>query len=541
MDATDDQTPAPTIAAAIDIGSNTLRMVIAEVDADGGITLLEQMRQPVRLGHDAFVDGRLSNRTVGAVVTILRDYRRVLDTYDVSVVRAVATSAVREASNRDAFVDRVARTVDIDVDVIEPTEQSRLIVQAVRQSVGGVPGLAHGVAMVAEVGGGGTLVTVLRNGEIAASQSYNLGSIRMQEMLATASQPPRRAADMLRQHIHNTVDDARRALHTRAVTTFVAIGGDARFAADRVGDPIPDTGLRRVSRDALGRLIDECVGLGPEALADRHGIPFADAETLVAALLVYQALLEATRADGMVVSQVSMRDGLLLDLPRFVSGREDPALTRSIITSARAIAAKYHDDAEHGRHVAELALRLFDELQREHGLTAHHRLLLRVAALLHEVGKFVNSRAHHKHSQYLISNAEIFGLRRSDITIVSHVGRYHRRSVPKSSHLEYMGLPREQRMVVNKLAAILRVADALDKGHWQQVRDFTLERQERDLVIHVTGAMDLTLERRALALKSDLFEDIFGYRVRLEEDATAALDQARTAAREDVNGMRTDR
>jgi exopolyphosphatase/guanosine-5'-triphosphate,3'-diphosphate pyrophosphatase len=155
-----------------------------------------------------------------------------------------------------------------------------------------------------------------------------------------------------------------------------------------------------------------------------------------------------------------------------------------------------------------------------------------VAALLHETGKFVTNRSHHKHSWYLISNAEILGLRRDDIAIAAAVARYHRRSTPKSTHPEYMQLAREQRMVVSKLAALLRVADALDRGHWQQVCRFRVERRDQDFVVCVKGAGDLTLERRALVDKGDLFEDIFGLRVRLEEETGAAAGETKATGGE---------
>ena len=504
-------------AAAIDIGTNSVRMVVAQVFPGGHTELLEQTRRPVRLGHDAFVEGRLSQETMDAAIRVLRDYHRILDTYQAELVRAVATSAVREASNRDAFLDRIARTVGLDVEVIEPMEQSRLIVAAVRNDVRDTLDLHAHNTMIAEVGGGSTLVTILQKGEITASQSFNIGSIRMQEILSTVHEPPEHAAEMLRQHVENAVERVRTSLPMRAARRFVAIGGDARFAARQVGKSMPGSELPVVTKDHLGHLVKECASHAPEDLAKTYGVPFADAETLVPALLVYRALLNATRAREMIVSQVSMRDGLLLDLPRYVTGREDAALAESILLSAKTVGARYRYDAKHAERVAEMAVHLFDELQKEHALTRRHRLLLEVAGLLHDTGSFIASRAHHKHSYYLIANTEIFGLGAKDITTVAHVARYHRRSVPKSTHLEYMALPLEQRMVINKLAAILRVVNALARGHWQQAGEFEAERQGRDLVIYVKGLVDSSLERRALEETGDLFEDMFGMRIRLEE------------------------
>jgi exopolyphosphatase/guanosine-5'-triphosphate,3'-diphosphate pyrophosphatase len=374
--------------------------------------------------------------------------------------------------------------------------------------------------MIAEVGGGSTLLTIVRGGEIPASQSFNLGSIRMQEMLSTAGELPERAAELLRQHIEGTISLAKKSLHMRAVRDFVAIGGDARFAAQQAGEKLDGADeVYTVDVKRLSALVDDLVPRRAEDIAREYRLPFADAETLVPALLVYQALLGATRADRIIVSPVTMRDGLLVDLPRYISGEPDPALVHSILLSAKNIGARYQYDAKHAEHVAALAVRLYDAMQKEHGLSPRHRLLLEVAALLHEVGKFVSSRAHHKHSYYLIQNAEILGLKRDDIGIVARVARYHRKAMPKLAHPEYVNLSHDGRMVINKLGAILRVADALDKGHWQQLRGFEVEQQEQELVIYVKGAGDLTLERRAIAAKADLFEEIFGLKVRLEEGA----------------------
>jgi exopolyphosphatase/guanosine-5'-triphosphate,3'-diphosphate pyrophosphatase len=518
MAAHDTQRDPAEPVAAIDIGSNSLRMAIAQVTPEGQVEVLERARQPVRLGHDTFLTGRLSPRTVEAAIAVLRDYRRVLDTYGIGTVRAVATSAVREAANREAFLDRIARTTGFDVEVIETTEQSRLIVAAVRDALGDALDLSRRTSMIAEVGGGSTLLTVLKKGEITVSQSFNAGSIRIQETLATAQEPPARAAELIRQQVGATAALARKSLGLSKVRSFVAIGGDARFAADQVGDPLDAGDLRAVSQNALDGLLEGCALLSAEQIARIYRMPFADAETLVPALLVYQALLDATRADGMIVSQVSMRDGLLLDLPRYLSGEQDPDLVENMIRSAKALGEKYEYDAEHAEHVAALAAQLFDELQSEHRLTPRHRVLLRLAAVLHDVGSFVSNRAHHKHTQYLVANSEIFGLPRDDLNLVAQVARYHRRSMPKPTHVEYASLPRERRLVVNKLAAILRVADALDRGHWQQARELQLERRGRNLIIYVSGGGDLTLERRSMAEKGDLFEEIFGMQVHVEEE-----------------------
>ncbi len=504
------------VVAAIDVGANALRMVIAEVFSDGRIEVLEQVQRAVRLGQDTFCRGRLGGESMRAAVQVLRDYRQLLDLYKVEKIRAVATTAVREAANGETFLDRVFMATRLNVEVIDTSEESRLTVSAVRQAVGNALGVNERQTLIADVGGGSTLLTLLENGEIATSQSLRLGSIRLQEVFATNEESPRRSADLLRQHISNALATLQ-SLPLEEIDSFVAVGGDARFAAREIGEPTDSADLTVIEPAAFDKLVDRCERFTAEELSKRFGLPFAEAETLNPALLVYQNLLHRTKAPQMIVSHVSMRDGLLLELAREVTGQEDVSLAAGVIHSATAIAEKYHVDLDHAGNVAEVAVRLFDLYQPDHGLNSRYRLLLRVAAILHEIGGYVSSRAHHKHSEYLIANSEIFGLNRGEIILVSQIARYHRRSVPRTSHPAYMALQRESRVMVNKLAALLRVADAMIRGHRRRPSDIQFQRHGDELIVLLPKGRDLLLEERAMQSKGDLFEDIYGVKIRLEE------------------------
>lgn len=512
-----DAAPAK-IVAAVDVGANALRMVIAEVFPDGRIEVLERLQRAVRLGQDTFRRGRLGGQSMRAAIGVLRDFRRLLDLYKVEKVRAVATSAVREASNGETFLDRVFMATRLNIEMIDPSEESRLTVSAVRQAVGNLLGINERHTLIVDVGGGSTLLTMLEDGEITTSQSLRLGSIRLRETLSTSEELPRRSAVLLRQHIANTLSVLESVVALGEIDSFVAVGGDARFAAREIGAVTTESGELAVIEAAdFDKLVADCVRHTPEELSKRHGLPFAEAETLNPALLVYQVLLKCTKAEKIIVSHVSMRDGLLLDLASDVTGKHDETLTNGIIHSATALAEKYHVDLNHAQGVAEAAVRLFDVFQPDHGLAPRYRLLLQVAALLHEVGSFVSSRAHHKHSEYLIANSEVFGLSRHEINLVAQIARYHRRSPPRASHPSYTALTRESRLVVSKLSALLRVADAVVRGHNRHESDIHFQRHDDELIITIAGGADLLLEQRAVETKGGLLEDIYGIKIRLEE------------------------
>jgi len=503
--------------AAIDIGAHAVRMTVAEVFPDGRIEVLERLHRPVRLGQDTFGRGRLGSEAMRTAVAILREFKKTLQLYQVQRVRAVATSAVREAMNADTFLDRIYLATGLNVEIIGPSEESRLTVSSVLHAMGQELDIRRNKTLIVEVGGGGTLLTVLEGGEIVVSESLRLGSIRIQELLNTTEETPERSAELVRHHVANTLSMLEGTLNLQEVETFIAVGGDARLAAKWVGRSSGPDGWAVMESDDFDKLVRQLQKLSPEQISRRHGIPFTQAEMLGPALLIYQILLHAADVPQMWVSPVSMRDGLVLELAQEVNGQEDEAVYRGVIHSALAIGQKYRVDVDHAQHVAELACRLFDELKPDHGLGPRHRLLLRVAALLHEIGIFVNPQAYHKHSYYLVLNSEIFGLNRDEIIVAAHITRYHRRSGPKPTHLEYMSLPRENRVVVNKLAAILRVVDALAGSHLQPVSIERFERQGDELVVWTGPGADILLMQRSIAMVGDMFEDIYGLRVRVEE------------------------
>jgi exopolyphosphatase/guanosine-5'-triphosphate,3'-diphosphate pyrophosphatase len=267
---------------------------------------------------------------------------------------------------------------------------------------------------------------------------------------------------------------------------------------------------------------EQIVANDREQLMERYHLPLAEAETLVPALLAYRELLLETPAEEILVPDASLRAGLLLDVARSEEGRggiED--FSKQVLASAAALGERYRYDAAHARQVALLATRLFDELRAEHGLGDRDRLLLEVAALLHDIGIYVGLRGHHKHSQYILSVADVFGLSREDMAVVANVARYHRRAAPQRSHLPYMALDAATRVVVNKLAAILRVANALDADHLQKVREVRVLQEDEAFVLEVDGAGDLTLERLASLARADQLTDVFGRRVSFREAAGA--------------------
>jgi exopolyphosphatase/guanosine-5'-triphosphate,3'-diphosphate pyrophosphatase len=512
------QAPAATPVAALDLGASHIRLVVAEIAAGRPIRILEEASRGALLGKDTFTHGRLGAATIEATLKALEGFRRIMDGYGVLRYRAVATSAVREAANADSFIDRVRLRTGLVIETIDGSEENRLSYMAVRAALSGHEAFAAGDALVVEVGGGSADISLLRKGEPLLSGTYALGSIRMRQSLASWHGTHERRMRLLRRHIQNVVGDIRGEMRLKEARQFIALGNDVRFAATRIlGEAAPEERVRVLSREAFISFCDQMVAEEPDLIAERHRLTIAESETLIPALLAYRELLSETPAERITIPEASLRFGLLLDMagPETAQSLED--LRRQVLSSAAALGEKYRYDAVHGQNVAALAARLFDELKADHGLSDRHRLLLEVAALLHDVGAFVSLRGHHKHSQYVLSVSEIFGLSRDDMAIVSNVARYHRRALPQKSHLPFMALDREHRVEVNKMAAILRIANALDADHLQKIRDLRVVKEADALVLEVDGAGDLTMERLAAMARSDLFVETFGQKVLFRE------------------------
>jgi exopolyphosphatase/guanosine-5'-triphosphate,3'-diphosphate pyrophosphatase len=504
------------------MGASAIRLLVADAAPDGTLRILEEASRGVLLGKDTFTDGRIKAPTMQATVRVLKGFRRIMEGYGVVHCRAAATSAVREAINRDTFLDRVRLRTGIEVEVIDGPEENRLTYLAVREVLGDHEMLKRGNTILVEIGGGSADISFLRAGEPVFSGTYALGSIRMRQALASWRGTHERRVLLLRRHIHNVVEDIKREMPLREATHFIALGGDARFAASRLAGPEhlgEGARLRFVKEPAFIALCDQISGETVEGLVERFRLPLADAETLVPALLAYNALLLATSAEEVTIPEASLRAGILLDLAGGEDARRREDFSRQVLASAHAMGEKYRYDALHAENVARLAVRLFDELKAEHGLADQDRLLLEVASLLHDIGLYINRRAHHKHSLYILSVSDIFGLSRDDMDIVANVARYHRRAMPQKSHLLYMALDRDTRVRVGKLAAILRIANALDADHLHKVRDLTLVREEDEWILEVDGAGDLTMERLATLARSDLLTEVFGQRISFREAA----------------------
>lgn len=504
--------------AVVDVGTSAIRMAVGEIRPDGAVRELETLSQAVALGKDTFTRGDISRSTIEDCVRVLTRYREVLDAYGITradQLRCVGTSAVREATNKLAFIDRIYIATGMQIEPIDESEVTRVTYLGIQPTFKYEHDLRESRAVIVEVGGGSTEVLVVQNGQVTFSHTYHVGSLRLRQTLEALRTPREKEREIMENHIDRFISQAVQQCRGGADSkpVLVALGGDFRFAAGQLASDRVEESLARIDLDQLARFVNEMFPLTEDELVHEYHLTFPDAETLGPALLTLLKFAKALKVDHIRVSDVNLRDGLLRDMA--VSGAWSDEFKGQVLNSAIDLGRRYAFDEAHGKHVAHLSKLLFEALHSLHRLEPRYGTLLMLAAVLHEIGMYVNASSYHKHSMYLIQYSELFGLSRRDLLLVSLVARYHRRASPKPTHPGYAMLDREDRVIVAKLAALLRIADALDRSYSQRIKEFSCSLQPERLVISIPGIDDVSLEQVALKQSVSLFEETYGLTVLL--------------------------
>lgn len=505
----------PVRAAAVDVGSNAIRFFATEFAAPARYTVLEQLRAPIRLGHAAFLTGRLTSDAMSAAIEALASFRTRMEDLRITRYRAVATSAVRDSDNGDVFLARARAEAELELEAITGAEEVRLVHQAVRNRIA----LGREKWVLADLGGGSLEISLVDHDEIHWSVSHGMGSVRLLEELSVAGDEPGRFSRRLQEY----ASTLRLPVGRTRLAGFIATGGNIEALSRLAGMGDDDT-VSKLPLSRLREMIDTLMRLPYRQRVSELGLREDRADVILPAALVYERLCVLAGFDVIHVPNVGVKDGIVLDLVDDYVGHE-PHRERQdqvVFHGALALGKRYRFDIAHGRHVAALALSIFDQLQSVHRMSRVDRRLLMAAALLHDVGVFISHRRHHKHSLYVIAQSELPGLKPEEIRMVANLARYHRKGGPAPHHEEFMALAEPERDRVTRLAALLRLADALDREHRQHVHHVRVRIDERRVVLEVEGTGDLLLERWAVQKKAGLFEQTFGRAVRWRTDARGA-------------------
>ncbi|MBI2893073.1 MAG: Ppx/GppA family phosphatase [Deltaproteobacteria bacterium] len=497
--------------AAIDVGSNAIRIKVVETSSATHWKEVHASRQPVRLGREVFLTGQIAPASADAAAAAFRGFREALAGVGSSHVRAVGTSAMREAKNKKSVVDRIERESQIRVEIIEGLEEARLIRLGVDRAVE----LGQGRVLLIDVGGGSVELTGLSDGAQRFASSLQIGTVRLHEAFL-GDKPVTRSQEMLlREYLNRVLEPALVALGPLRPTRFIGTGGNLERLA--VLCPVEQGKKDAIDTGSLRELGPKLARMSAEERRTTYQLREDRADVIVPASYVLTRIADALGAQRIAVPGVGLRDGVLCEMVEKHYGvwdyrREADAL----LGGARALGRRFQFDEAHGEHTMKLAARIFDDLKSLHGLGAEERLELSVAALLHDVGDFIANGGHHKHSHYIIQHSDIGGLPPERRRIVANVARYHRGADPQPDHPNLAGLDKAEIAKVRKLAAILRVAEALDREHREKVSEVSVSVDKKRVVLRLRGEHDFSLEIWTVRRKAPLFEQVFDRTLEIE-------------------------
>jgi exopolyphosphatase/guanosine-5'-triphosphate,3'-diphosphate pyrophosphatase len=507
--------------AAIDIGSNSIRMLAAEASPTGHFVELASARQVVRLGESVFREGRLDAAAMDVACETLADMAAEYRKLDVLALRAVGTAAVRDATNRAEFLARATQILGVPVEVISGGEEARLIHLGVQARW---PQGRHRL-LITDIGGGSAELILSENGHLLEAFSKPLGAVRLTEMFLKSDPPDERELGRMERYIQERIAGAVKRLGTSRIERMVATSATAAAAVCAANS------VRRSRRDMadhlqasaaqIQRLYAQVAETGLASRSAIIGIGPRRAEIIVAGVAVLHVVMESFGVPRLYYSTAGVRDGIIADLASRRLNQLDADQRRLV----RAVGRRYGVDPQHARKVAQLAAGLFEALQPLHRLGPAWGRLLEASAHLYNIGHYINDSRHHKHSLYLVMNTDLPGFSDREHFAIANLCRYHRKSMPQATHTEFQMMEAEDRNAVVLMAPLLRLAVAFDQSQEQKVEHLEAGIQDRTVEVRLISDRDTDIEQWHAAQVSSVFREVYGRQLTVKSRRVAAAHE----------------
>lgn len=499
------------IVAAIDVGSHAMRMKIGELKSTGEFREIENFRRSAALGHDTFTNAKVSFESVDKVCSILKNFKNTMNDYGITTYKAMATSAIREASNKEYIIDQIKLKTELNISVIDNSEEQFLTHKALKYKLANYELIVREGAVIIVIGAGSIQITMYKDGKLVSSQNVKMGALRIKEVLGTLENETLQYQKVLNEYITVNLEGLDFFKSKSTFQHFIAVGGEINTIKKIVGLYEEETdALETIPKVKFNELFSIVGEKSTDEIALDYGIKRERAEILIPSMMLFKKFLDNTTAENILIPNISLTDGIIRDLYEDLNNltKKDKAL-EEIVTNARVIAEKFEYNKGHCENVEKNALLLFDKLKKLHGLE-NERILLKVAAILHDIGKFIGLDRHYIHSYNLIRSLDIFGLSKEQIELIANISRYHSMAVPKDKDPNFMKLSDRDRVLVAKLIAILRMADALDRSHKQKIEIQLVKLKDKELVIRGISNASATLEEWTFKSKAIFFQEVYG-------------------------------
>ena len=513
----------PVHIAAIDAGSNAVRLSVARAYSALDIEPLHNERYSLRLGEGVFLRHRFSEELFKKGVKAFRHFKEVMDEFGVTQYRAVATSASREARNRDAFVRQIKKKCGIQLEVISGAEESRLGREAALAALG--PETPP--RCIADLGGGSLEINILRDHAVEQSAQLPVGTVRLMTTLNLPGVIRPAQAEQVRRYVRALLESRLPSRPNLGESIAVALGGNAETLMTIAPGP-REHGVPTLQLSLLRERLDDILRRDVRERMKAYAVRRDRADVMAIAAITFVTLGRYLNLRTLSIPGVGIREGLIQEIAREAFSRKEPhrydAKARQLLVGTRSFARRMEYDQRHAEHVRELGILLFDKLQPIHHLPAESRVLLEAGALLHDTGHMISHRGHHKHGEYLALNGDIPGLEGRDRAVVAALVRYHnRKSEPAGHHVAYSSLSNNDKRIARRLAAILRIAEALDHSHRQRVTDVGAAFQRGAVGVQVNARGDAAEDLRDANRSAELFEKEFHVRMYFRQAGAGRL------------------
>lgn len=500
--------------AAIDLGTNSFHMIIVELMPDMSFLTIDRAKEMIRIGDGSLLTKMLTEEAMKEGLETLMRFRKLAEQRGVEThhIIAFATSAIREAKNGGAYMETVAQKVGIHTAIISGDEEARLIYLAVRQAIS----IGNRKALMIDVGGGSVEFMIGDSEKLYLEESKKLGVARMYERFIKHDPPTEKERAELEQFFIEQITPFAARAKSIGYDMAIASSGTAENIASMIfiqenGQAFESLNGNAFSRKSFQKLYERLLPMKSSERKNIAGLDPKRVDLIIPGLILFDVAFRLFNLKEITISGYALREGMVIDYLskhveefRLINAIPD-VRRRSVIELAR----RCYWDETRSVHIANLALQLFDELQSLHNLTNNERELLEYAALLHNIGYFISPSGHHKHSQYIILNGELRGFSYEEVQIIAHIARYHRKSPPKPEHTTFQALSTKQKQVVKYGAAMLRVANALDRTHRQNVRGLKAKISSKKIELQLTIMSDAEIEIWAVSRVKEMFEEVF--------------------------------
>ncbi len=502
-------------AGVIDIGSNSIKLLIGE-PAEGDIMTLESLKNIVPIGRATFLKGQISQEIINLTINILEKYKKVLSDYGINQVFVIATTAVREATNRNIFVDTVRRKTGFEIEVLNVGDIVYYIDAYISHKLKNTYPIHHKNLLIAEMGAGSLDIALLKKGFTIMNLGLALGSLRFKQIMSKVDGSREELSEAIQEYIESEFAYFRSRILRTHIDDIFLIDENQEYLKAILPHTKVSTNFFQFSVQEVEKVIGELSSKTPEEIAQEYDFPPENVDTLLPYMIILKMFFAITQNPHVYILETSLAEAVLANriMGLELSKRYNKA--NQLLSVAHSICEQYNVNIDHAKNVAHISKVLFEGLSCQLGLEESELLYLTLAAYMHDIGKFISNRSHHKHSEYIISALNLFRLTDEEIKIIACVARYHRRGDPAKSHVIYNSLSEDKQIVVQKLSSLVRIANALDHSLRQKVKDIrVLNGKSDDITLEVKTKENFLLEKNDFQDKKELFERITGSKIRL--------------------------